>query len=213
MKPRRDWPKHSDKTDISFINVFYPPGNAGNFIVTLIKTALKFQRVAGLEHLETDKNEFNKTILLPFINRWHMSDIGADIELKDWQLSRNIYIKSDYHDYMNFGARLFVYKRGEDETMEHYQEISDQHKDLDDYMTELMAVYPNSVFVLDFKKFFIEEDDKHINDFFDYILAWNYQLRDHVKTRIRPYMEKNYEVIDEYLNNNPDYVKQFLDNE
>jgi len=214
MKQRRDWLKSSNKTDISYINIFYPPGNAGNFIVMMIRTALKFHRVKNLEPVETDKNEFLNTIVLPFINRWHISDIGSDIELKDWQLSRNIYVKSDYYNYMNFGARLYVYKRDpEHDKIENYQELSDHYYDLDDYMTTMIDKYPDSVFVLDFKKFFVDEDEQHISDFFDYVLAWNYPFREYAKSEIRPYMQKNHEIIAEHLKNNPDYVKEFLNNE
>lgn len=213
------WPEGTatqDKTDISYVNVFYPPGNGANFILHIMRKLLKFKRFTDSDNAGADireKNEYTSTIMLPILNRWHASDIGADIEFSDWSSSRNIYIRSEYTDYMNFGARLFALKRTSNrDNIENYEILSHHYHELETYMAELNRLYPMSVFVLDYKKFFEEQDDKHISDFFDYIHAFNFNTRDIVIADIKNYHNKNVQFIEDYLSDNPDIVSEFLNN-
>lgn len=217
----REWHKIKHEfNSVSYVNVLYAPGAGGNFLLTLMRELLKLNRIidpsdANTNYKETDRNEFLSGEFLPIMSSFHVSQISKDTTFKDFASSRNIYIRPTYDDYMNICARLFVYKRNPEygDNIEQYQELSDEYIDLEYFMIELKEQYPESVFILDYKNFFIERDQEHINKFYDYILAFNEVKREFVNSQIKRYHEKNVELIQNHLSINPDVVRMFLNNE
>lgn len=183
----------------ALINVFWPAGSGGNFLGCLIKEALDISNGGRYDRgsHNNNSNEYNGHYVPPIMQGGHpgplpRNNINYWPPLEEYLGTKNIFVIVN-DDVKGTAVLLMAIKHMldpdiEDASMPPGHEPGSTIKEgpLDDasvdwndqfdivtkWSTWLHERNPYSVFLLDYRKFFIEQNEKHIEDFWCYLCCF-----------------------------------------
>jgi len=185
-------------TQIKFCNVMYPVGAGGNALLYILSNTLFSKSIASTSKV-IGNNEYQCSTIDRYMDCWHSHDLLRAIDkisteerisynklititVNTIQELSNITVLANAKHALNGYDKLGIIRQM---NQSHVEEYKLQEK----FMEHMQKKMPYSSITLDYRKFFIEQDESEVTKFFEFLNY--YENSSKIMDLIKEYSDRN----------------------